>query len=130
MNEEKERGVFWQRLAAAVGALLIAGCVGSMAWAAFTGDGAPPDITLAATGAVPQREGGWLVSIRATNHGGTTAAELQIRGELREGGQVLETTETTFAFVPAHSTREAGLFFSRDPASLELRLSPVGYQEP
>lgn len=128
-DDGRGRGTFWQWLAAVLGIVLIVGCLSFLIWEGLGRDDAPPDITLTTIGMVPQRDR-WLVTIRAVNHAGSTAARLGAVGELREGGQVVETSETTFDYVPAHSEREAGLFFTRDPAKFELRLRAVGYEQP
>lgn len=128
-NESRSRGSFWQWLAAALGIALTSACLGFLVWEGLGRENDPPDITLTATGAASQR-GRWLVTIRAVNHGGSTAARLKVVGELRAEGRIIETSDTTFDYVPAHSEREAGLFFARDPAECELRLRPVGYEDP
>ena len=58
----------------------------------------------------------------ARNTGGEAAAELGVEGSAQIGGTV-ETSDTTFDFLPPDSVREGGLFFSGDPrGSLTLRV--------
>ncbi len=128
-NDGRSRGSFWQSLTAVLGIALTAACLGFLVWKGLGRDDTPPDITLAVIATVPQRDC-WLVTLRVVNHGGSTAAGLKVVGELQNGERLLETSETTLDYVPAHSEREAGLFFTHDPASNELRLRPVGYEKP
>jgi uncharacterized protein (TIGR02588 family) len=73
---------------------------------------------------------GYLVTIRAVNHGGQTAAGLMVRGTLRDGGTTIETSQTRFQYVPAESERKGGLYFSQDPRTFELSLRAEGYERP
>ncbi|MGS7457319.1 hypothetical protein, partial [Mycobacterium tuberculosis] len=73
---------------------------------------------------------GYLVRIKAINKGGSSAAALAVEGTLTDQGQTLENSEMTFDYVPAHSTKEGGLFFDHDPETFELKLRVLGYQEP
>jgi uncharacterized protein (TIGR02588 family) len=114
---------------AAIGALLVAGTIGYLAWLAISRDEALPDVRVVA-GRVHALDHGWLVEFRAINSGGTAAAQLLVEGELEGPQGVLETSEATVDYVPPRSEREGGLIFSRDPQGLELRLSAKGYVDP
>jgi uncharacterized protein (TIGR02588 family) len=43
---------------------------------------------------------------------------------------VVETSETTFDYVPSRSQREGGLVFTADPRGYALTLQAKGYIEP
>jgi uncharacterized protein (TIGR02588 family) len=120
---------WWMWLIAALGATLVVGTLGFTAYDGLVAGSAPPSI-LVSVEAVRHQNGGYWVLVRATNEGGSTAAELRVRGELKQDGQTLETSEASFDYVPARSQREGTLFFRRDPRAATLELSAVGYREP
>jgi uncharacterized protein (TIGR02588 family) len=119
----------WEWAAAALGLLLVGGALGFLFYQALTGYEAPPDVRVQVLD-VHQVGHGYLVEIRVRNYGNTTAAELTIEGELRQGDEPLETSHSTFDYVPARSQRTGGLFFTRDPRQFRLELGPKGYQKP
>lgn len=61
------------------------------------------------------------------NEGGKTASGLTITGDLKRGDIVVEMSEVTLDYVPAHSTRRDGFFFDENPAAYELILRVGGY---
>ncbi len=73
---------------------------------------------------------GYLVEFLAINQGETTAKGLIIEGQLTEGGQEVEKSETTLDYIPARSEREGGLFFTENPEQFEMQLRALGYEEP
>jgi uncharacterized protein (TIGR02588 family) len=119
----------WEWLAAAIGLLLLLASVGYLLADHWGGDAAPPVPVVQVTGIEPQA-GRWLVRVRVSNASRGTAAALRVEGELKQGGQAVERSEVEFDFVPGRSSREGGLFFSRDPRGLELDLQPKSYQRP
>jgi uncharacterized protein (TIGR02588 family) len=68
--------------------------------------------------------------LRVTNHGGQTAARVNVEGELRGAGGALETRSAMINYVPAGSERQAGLFFSHDPRQYDVQLWAEGYEQP
>lgn len=119
----------WEWVAAAVGVVLVLGAIGYMAYHGMTSTAPVPDVTVQ-TVAVEQSGNGHVVRFLAKNHSNATAATLLVEGELREGGTVVETAETTIDFLPPYSERHAGLFFENDPGRYELTIQPKGYDEP
>jgi len=89
----------------------------------------PPDVTVHAGTILPIRNG-FLVEFLAINEGGSTAEGLTVEGYLRRENEKVETSTTTVDYVPAHSRREGGLFFTADPRQHELRLRATGYEKP
>ena len=69
------------------------------------------------------------MTVYGRRRGDEAAAELGVEGTIERGGQPLETSETTFDFVPSGSVREGGLFFTEDPRGA-LTLRSLGYREP
>lgn len=125
---EARRNSVLEYLVAALGLALVVATVGFMAFRAFTGDEAPPTVQLRVMSVTPS-SGGYLVLIEAHNSGDEAAAELGVEGSIERGGETVETSDTTFDFLPSDSSREGGLFFSQDPrGALSLRV--VGYREP
>ena len=114
---------------AGVGLLLVAGTIGFMGYRAVAGDDGPADPVAWAEEVRPLR-GGFRVGVRARNEGGSAAAEVEIEGELRRGGEVVERSGTRLDYLAAGSEREAGLVFERDPRGLELRVRAKGFREP
>jgi uncharacterized protein (TIGR02588 family) len=114
---------------AALGALLVAGTIGYLAWLTISRDETPPDVQVVA-GRVHALQNGWLVEFRAVNTGATAAAQLLVEGELAGEGGVVETAEATIDYLPPRSEREGGLLFSHDPRRHELRLGAKGYVDP
>jgi uncharacterized protein (TIGR02588 family) len=119
----------WEWAVALLGLVLVLGSIGFLAYQVVAGDDSPPDVLIRADAILPVKSG-YLVQVRAVNQGGSTAAELRIEGTLRgESGRV-ETSETVFDYVPAHSHRKGGLFFTQDPRQFTLQLRAKGYAEP
>ncbi len=116
-------------LMAVIGALLVIGSVGFMLYGAVVGDDSPPNIAIRVDSIRPMQDG-YLVQIRTTNRGGSTAAGLTVEGELKGDTGTIETSGTTVDFVPPHSERYGGLFFTQDPRRYTLELRAKGYQEP
>ncbi|HEV2132090.1 MAG TPA: TIGR02588 family protein [Longimicrobiaceae bacterium] len=120
---------FWEWVAAAVGAVLVIGSIGFMLYEAVAGDDSPPAIAIQVDSILPV-ESGYLVMIRTRNEGGSTAAGVTVEGELKGDTGKIETSETTVDYVPPHSERHGGLFFTQDPRRYTLELRAKGYQEP
>jgi uncharacterized protein (TIGR02588 family) len=112
-----------------IGFLMIAGVLGFLLHTALKDRNPRPDIRLSVN-EVLQSSSGYLVRITASNEGGSTAAGVIVEGELRRGADLIERSETLIEFLPSHSKKRAGLFFSKDPSQFELKLRPHGYEEP
>jgi uncharacterized protein (TIGR02588 family) len=114
---------------AGLSGLLLAATLAYMVIFAFSEQETPPAVTLSVA-TVTTTPGGYLVVFRADNAGGAAAAGLQVSGELREGGAVVETSQATIDYLPQRSERRGGLFFTRNPEDLALSLRAEGYSEP
>jgi uncharacterized protein (TIGR02588 family) len=119
----------WMWGIAVLGVLLVASSIGFMLYEAIAGDSSPADVTVHVDATV-QTSTGYLVKFRAINAGGSTVEGLTIEGVLRNGADVLETSDTVLEWVPAHSEREGGLFFTSDPRQHQLQLRAKGYENP
>ena len=108
---------------------MLVGTIGFLVWHGVGRDEAPPDVRVVVE-SVLELQNGYLVRFRAVNQGGSTAAQLLVEGELAGPGGPIETSEATLDYLPPRSDREGGLFFTRDPRRLDLRLRAKGYAKP
>jgi uncharacterized protein (TIGR02588 family) len=114
---------------AALGLLLLLASVGYLVLDAWRAEGGAPAPAVRVT-AIERQAGRFLVRFSVRNESSEAAANLRVSGELRDGANVVETSETEFQFVPGRSQREGGLFFSRDPGTFQLDLAARSYQKP
>jgi uncharacterized protein (TIGR02588 family) len=119
----------WEWVLAGVGLLLLVASVGYLLYYQWSSNDEPPDPAIEVI-AIHQQQGRFLVRLRVHNRSHTTAADLRVSGELRQGGQVVERSETEFPYLAAESSHEGGLFFTRDPRALRLELGVESYQVP
>lgn len=128
-HENIREAPIWMWAIAFLGLVLTLGSIGFMLYEAALGDSSPPDVTVHIESISATTEG-HLVTFRVINKGGSTAQGLKVEGELKKGAERVETSDTTIEYVPSHSEREGGLFFSEDPRQHELLLKPMGYEKP
>ena len=132
MAAREQRGQVsrWELMLAALGAALVLGMLGQLAHEALRTHRTPPELRLQVQEVRATGEG-FLVRFRALNTGGSTAADLLVRGELAGApGQPAEASDAVLDYVPAHSERSGGLFFRGDPRARPLTLRALGYQDP
>ncbi|TLD72246.1 hypothetical protein FEM03_02495 [Phragmitibacter flavus] len=115
----------------ALGLALVSGAIGLLIYEGLSAAPSPPDIHVSAHTVSTQRNG-HVALINVYNQGGEPASRVAISGDLVEPSQqgVVESASTEIEFLPAKSQREAGMFFTRDPKSFELRLRALGYEKP
>jgi uncharacterized protein (TIGR02588 family) len=128
-REKIREAPLWMWGIALLGLALVLGSIAFTLYEAAAGDSSPPDVTLRVDSILPTRNG-FLVEFRAVNEGGSTAEGLTVEGELRSGAGSVETSDTTIEYVPPHSERKGGLFFTSDPRQHELRLRAKGFEQP
>jgi uncharacterized protein (TIGR02588 family) len=116
-------------LVAVVGLALVVGTIVTLSVEALRDGGRPPNLTFEVIATSPVN-GGYVVEIEVLNDGDQTAADLNVIGQIVDGETVVEERELTFDYVPPHSARRGGMFFSNDPDTGTLVLAPVGYQDP
>jgi uncharacterized protein (TIGR02588 family) len=114
---------------AAIGLLVVSVAIGFLIYRGATKGDTPPQIkieveSIAQTGEI------YLVSFRVSNTGNTTAAALMIEGELKNGEKSEETSDISLAYLPAHSVRRGGLFFTKNPNEYRLEIRAKGYEQP
>ncbi len=119
----------WEWVCAGIGLVLLLASVGYLLHDAWSDEGGTPVPVVRLIDIRPQ-DGRYLARVQVFNQGRATAAALRVQGELRRGGEVVETSELEFPHVPGKSSREGGLFFVQDPRALQLQLSARSYQKP
>jgi len=125
-----EQQVPWlEWVASGIGLLLVLGIFGVIGWQAFNGASTPPAITVEVENVAPV-EGGHRVLFRARNAAGGAAAQVEIEGNLSAAGTDPETSRVVLDYIPGHSERRGGLFFTRDPRSGVLSVRAMGFSEP
>lgn len=120
---------FWEWVAAGAGLLLVLASIGVLAYYAWTGqsDLPQPEVQVVA---IEQQPAGWLVAVRIHNRAQATAAALRLSGRLRQGPEVVEERALELQYLPAGSSREGGLFFSRDPRLHSIEWAFESYERP
>jgi uncharacterized protein (TIGR02588 family) len=121
---------FWEWVVAGIGLLLLVATLGYLTYYAVAVPATEPRPVIELLGVEQQQPQQFLVRIRVHNRGRTTAQALRIAGELKRDGAVVEASELEFAYLPAESSREAGLLFRLDPRTLQLELQSRSYQKP
>ena len=116
-------------LLGSIGALMVAGAIGFLAWSGSATGDSSPDIRVEVERILQQRNG-WLVLVRVFNEGGSAAAEVTVGGELTTPDGTAEAAELRLDYLPSRSDRQGGLFFTRDPRGHDLKVRALGYAEP
>jgi uncharacterized protein (TIGR02588 family) len=119
----------WEWLCAAIGAALLVACIAYLAWFGLRNNDDSPAVAIE-TIDTARRGDFHVVRLKIRNDSSYAAAALMVVGELVREGAVVERSELTLDYLPPFSTVGAGLMFRTDVAGLELRVRPVGYQEP
>lgn len=128
-NKKIKDAPWWMWAIALLGFALVAGSISFMIYEAAAGDSSPPDVRVDVDSIQPTRVG-FLVKFRALNQGGSTAEGLTVEGVLRNGSEIAEISNTVIQYLPAHSQREGGLFFTSDPRQYQMQLRAKGYEDP
>jgi len=78
---------------------------------------------------VTETKAGFLVDAKAVNHGALPAAQVRLTATLVLPNQN-EIRETVLDYVPAHSVKKAGFYFTSNPASGRLEIRADSYVQP
>jgi uncharacterized protein (TIGR02588 family) len=128
-ERKEEPPPFWEWVVAAIGGVLLLATLAYLFQQGATGETGPP-VPAVQVIAVERQAPNYLVRLRVRNGGPATAASLRVVGVLTQDGREVERSETEFQYLPGHSSREAGLFFTRDPGAFRLEVRPESYQQP
>jgi uncharacterized protein (TIGR02588 family) len=120
---------FWEWVVAGVGLVLLLASIGYLAYHAIARPHIAPVPVIELAGVQEQR-GRFVALVRVSNRGTLAAEKLVVSGRLKRGGETVEEAETEFEHLPGESSREAGLFFSRDPRAFQLELAARSYLKP
>ncbi|CDZ46342.1 TIGR02588 family protein [Neorhizobium galegae] len=112
-----------------VSALVVVATIAWVAYQAWTHDDMQPEFSIAITER-RQTEGGYRVAFDIANKATATAAAVTVRGEILDGGNIVEDADITFDYVPAESKSSGAILFSQDPGAREVRVRAVGYIDP
>lgn len=116
-------------IAAALGLVLTVGMLAYLVHEGISEPDGPPALTVVAE--PPTRTaGGFVVPFVVRNDSPATAAAVEVRGTLTQGGRVLEERRQSFTYVPGDGEARGGLLFDNDPAAAEISIRPEGYEEP
>ena len=80
--------------------------------------------------AIEQQGDRFYVPLILRNIGSSTAEEVVVRAELKQGDETLEETELTFSFVAGGEEMEGVAVFSEDPRGGQLEAFVVSYLKP
>ena len=127
-HEDETKRVL-EATAGGIGAVLALLTLGVIAWDGISADSRPPAVVVEAA-RVDEIPNGFVVEVNAINRGDYTAAQVVVEGTLSRDGAVMETSETTFDYVPSDAQRSGGLYFTNDPRTYELALRAKGYTNP
>ena len=116
-------------IASGLGFVLALCVFGFIGWQALDDATSAPVITVE-TIEVNSGAGGYRVTFRARNIGGAAAAQVRIEGTLTRGNGSTETSDVVFDYIPGHSARTGGLFFTQDPQAGNLSLRAIGFAHP
>lgn len=116
-------------VASGIGLMMVIGIFSAIGWQAFDSAGTPPAITVEVETVAPV-EGGYRVLFRARNSTGEAAAQVEIEGRVTTAGAGDETSRAVLDYIPGHSTRRGGLFFTHDPQTGKLAVRATGFAEP
>ena len=115
--------------AAGVGLMIVLAILAFLLMKAVQDPASPPDISIKVVG-VEAQQGKYLVRLQVFNNGGSTAAQLAVEGTVAPQNGEMQRSQLTLDYVPAHSKRGAGLFFTTDPMKARLEVRAIGYQTP
>jgi uncharacterized protein (TIGR02588 family) len=115
--------------AASCGLVLTIGIIGYLLAEGLRERQGPPSLFVANEPA-QRTEGGYVLPLVVRNSSFATAAGVEIRGTLKQNGDVVEERRTTFAYVPGRGETRGGLVFQSDPNRLTISLVAEGYEEP
>ncbi|KAB1083325.1 hypothetical protein F4V91_27540 [Neorhizobium galegae] len=82
-----------------ISALIVVATIGLVGYEAWTDEDMQPEFSIAITERRPV-EGGYRVAFDIANKATATAAAVIVRGEILDGGKLIEDADVTFDYVP------------------------------
>ncbi|PSB48247.1 TIGR02588 family protein [filamentous cyanobacterium Phorm 6] len=114
----------------AIACSILATLVGLVVYSWLTKKQEPPIISVTRNEAIREEKGQFYVPFAVANTGGETAESVQIIGELRVKGEVVESGDLQIDFLSSGETEEGAFIFSRDPRQGELIVRSSSYLLP
>ena len=109
--------------------LLVLTMIGWIAAQAILQPDTPPDFRSEMSAIGPVKDG-FLVEFEIFNDGTSTAASVEVRGELTEADRPAEVVQATFDYIPGKSSVRGGFLFAQNPEGRDIRIRAIGYTEP
>jgi uncharacterized protein (TIGR02588 family) len=126
-SPREERISRWEWVAGAIGLVLVLVALVVLVREALA-PASPPDLSVR-TDSVRAGRDVYVVHFTVANDGRSPAMEVEVEGRLVDGADTL-TAAASIRYVPGNSRRGGGLLFPVDPASRQLHVRAVGYEEP
>jgi uncharacterized protein (TIGR02588 family) len=130
IEQAHDRPPFWEWVVGFAGLVLVVAAFGYLVLEAMHVEHVPPAPQVEVAEIRPIESGGYVVAVRVRNRSASTAAGLKIEGSLVQSGRTIEQGQLDLPYLPGHSTREGGMFFTRDPRAYSLQLHAKGYEKP
>lgn len=127
--ERRRRSEKLEWIIGSVCGLLVLALLGFLAFEALSGGDGMPVLQAIAGPPVPAGES-FVVPVRVSNSGRSTAADVAVEGRLVGEGGKEETASTTLDYVAGGSSAGAALIFTADPASGKFELAVKSYTVP
>ncbi len=121
---------YWEWVVAGFGGVLVLAAVTYLIWYGVARPGGPPQLVIRQVSEVRQIADGYLVQVEVKNNGHSTAAGVNVAGELKEGDRSVEESVATIDYVPQQSKRQAYFQFTENPADYALELRVQGMAKP
>lgn len=116
-----------ERLAGALGAVLLLGTAATLGWDAVRGERTPPAFRFDVLGSAPSGDR-HLLRFRVRNEGDAAVEKLAIEGRL--AAEPAEVAGLTLDYLAAGEEREAALLFTADPARHPVALLATSFAKP
>jgi uncharacterized protein (TIGR02588 family) len=129
-NEEQSKRTPAEWVTFAIASFILATIVGLVAYNWLTKKQEPPLISVSRNLPIREAKGQFYVPFTVANTGGETAESVQIIGELRVNGEVVESGDLQIDFLSSGETEEGAFIFSRDPRQGELIVRSSSYKLP
>ncbi len=129
MDKEKRKYTPLEIVIASLGFIIVIYILSFTIYEALSDDKVPPSIQIKHE-KITKVESGYLVSLLIINLGDETAQNLIIEGNLKSGENEIEKSIFTLDYLPSHSSKEAGIYFQKNPSFYKLTITPIGYQKP
>ena len=113
----------------ALGLVLVLATLGFLALQVVKSEAGPPDIVVRLGDPLPTRNG-YLVPVRVSNIGRSTAEDVKIPVVLELPNGEREEAELDLAFLPRDSRREGYVSFREDPGRGTLAVGAIAFEVP